>query len=39
MNILYRLNDSRMVRYFYQFRRNARLFLLSTVIGGITFPG
>jgi MFS family permease len=39
MRLLRRLNQSRVFLYFSQFRRNARLFLLSTVIAGITFSG
>jgi MFS family permease len=39
MVFLRRLNNSRLFKYFGQFRYNARLFLLSTVIGGITFSG
>jgi MFS family permease len=39
MNFLRRLGDNKLFAYFGQFRRNARLFLLSTVIGGITFSG
>jgi MFS family permease len=39
MRLYYSLRDSAPVQYFGQFRRNARLFLLSTVIGGITFSG
>jgi len=30
---------SRVGRFLYQFSRDARLFLLATVIGGITFTG
>jgi len=39
MIYFYRLRDSQLVKYFGQFRYNARLFLLSTIIGGITFSG
>jgi MFS family permease len=39
MRFLYDLRDSSVVRYFGQFRRNARLFLLSTLVSGITFSG
>jgi len=39
MIFLRRLSDNKLFNYFGQFRRNARLFLLSTVIGGITFSG
>jgi MFS family permease len=39
MRYLRRVAQSRLFTYFSQFRRNARLFLLSTVVGGITFSG
>jgi MFS family permease len=39
MRFIYRLRDSRLARYFGQFRPNARLFLLSTLVSGITFSG
>jgi len=39
MIFLRRLGDNKLFNYFGQFRRNARFFLLSTVIGGITFSG
>ena len=39
MIFLRRLSDNKLFNYFGQFRRNARFFLLSTVIGGITFSG
>jgi MFS family permease len=39
MRLLYDLRDSRMMQYFGQFRPNARLFLLSTLISGITLSG
>ncbi len=39
MFLFHRLTDNAIFRYFGQFRYNARLFLLSTVIGGITFSG
>ena len=37
MIFLRRLSDNKLFNYFGQFRRNARFFLLSTLIGGITF--
>src|SRR3972149_18482 len=39
MIFLRRLSDNKLFNYFGQFRRNARFFLLSTLIGGITFSG
>src|SRR3990172_9431586 len=39
MIFLRRLRDNKLFNYFGQFRRNARFFLLSTLIGGITFSG
>ncbi len=38
-NFFWRLSAHPAVRYFDQFRPNARLFLLATVISGITFSG
>lgn len=39
MFFLHNLRNSRVARYLGQFRPNARLFLLSTLISGITFSG